>query len=117
MGFKVAVCIKNLKKFNKKFIRENLKFQEVKMKIWKVNIYLFLFIDNYCRIIEKEKGIKMKLEKGRWMHAGTKNNVATQQRQREHNQQGIITVLHNKELWLFRNMQNLFSLCFRNNYI
>lgn len=27
------------------------------------------------------------------------------------------TVLHNKGLWLFRNMQNSLSLCFRNNYI
>lgn len=25
--------------------------------------------------------------------------------------------VHNKELWLLRNMQNLLSLCFRNNYI
>lgn len=29
----------------------------------------------------------------------------------------LCTVLHNKESWLFRDMQNLLSLCFRNNYI
>lgn len=87
------------------------------MKIWKVNTYSFLFIDNYHRTIEKEKGIKWNLkqvgecmlgQRLMFLHSEGSENITDKE---------LCTVLHNKELWLLRDMQYLFNLYFSNNYI
>lgn len=43
-----------------------------------------------------------------FLHSEDSENIADEE---------LCTVLHNKESWLFRDMQHLFSLCFRNNSI
>lgn len=51
------------------------------------------------------------------MHAGGKSMFLHSEDSEDTTHEELCTVLHNKESWLFRDMQNLFSLCFRKNYI